>query len=77
MHDAFSREDPASEWMQVTDEETGEMAAAANWRLENGVDEAKNETNEKARAEREAPQTLSLFAAGAKEWTKGIPCRNS
>jgi hypothetical protein len=69
VHDAFAREDPASEWIQVTDS-SGVMAAAANWRLESGVDEAKKTQHDKERAEKEAPQTLSLFAAGAQEWAK-------
>lgn len=70
VHDAFAREDPASEWVQVTDEETGRMVAAANWRRESGVQKAENGTYDEEKAEKEAPQTLSLFAAGAKEWAK-------
>lgn len=68
MHEVFAQQDPASEWIQVTDEESGKMVAAANWRLETGVDQVK--MNDKERAEKEAPQSLSLFAAGAKEWAK-------
>lgn len=70
VHEAFAHEDPASEWIQIIDEETGEMAAAANWRLERGSNVAQSEADDKQRAENEAPQSLSLFAAGAKEWTK-------
>lgn len=70
MHEAFAHEDPASEWIQVTDEETGRMVAAANWRLRRGVAEGEDGTNQVEKSLEEAPQTLSLFAAGAKEWAK-------
>lgn len=46
------------------------MVAAANWRLYRGSKEGQDEAIRDNKPLEEAPQTLSLFAAGAKEWAK-------